>query len=348
MATNKNQHFVPRCYLRPFTGNGEGRSINVFNIDRAKLILGAPVKNQCSKDYFYGSNQYLENAIQAVEGAYSEQIKSLLGGAVAISQSASIVLRRFWLLQNMRTEAASVRAVELSTGLAEALDPDGRDFALTIKEAVQLAMHAYAESMTCIDDLNLCLIRNTSSRPFVTSDDPAILTNRWHFHRQLHLTRSFGLGSAGVIGMLPISEILLCVLYDAEFYDITAPNGFADISSDSDVELVNEHQFLNCHANIYTRTESEHFLLNQLNQAMSRRIYPSRETTYSVRDCEVEGGDLVRYKVVNSKPNEPHEALIHSRQLHASPRAWPSFLRWKYRGHFAPDDKSTRRGTSRW
>lgn len=64
MASNKNQHFVPRCYLRPFTLDGNGLSINIFNIDRSRAIKNAPVKNQCSGDYFYGKDQKLERALQ--------------------------------------------------------------------------------------------------------------------------------------------------------------------------------------------------------------------------------------------------------------------------------------------
>jgi hypothetical protein len=44
MATNKNQHFVPRVHLRPFTVDEGGAAINVFNLDREKLIPNAPVK----------------------------------------------------------------------------------------------------------------------------------------------------------------------------------------------------------------------------------------------------------------------------------------------------------------
>ncbi|WP_353958780.1 DUF4238 domain-containing protein [Zwartia vadi] len=67
MATNKNQHFVPRCHLRPFTKDESDASINVFNLDRRKLIPNAPVKNQCSRDYFYGRDDRLEMAIQSLE-----------------------------------------------------------------------------------------------------------------------------------------------------------------------------------------------------------------------------------------------------------------------------------------
>lgn len=38
MASNKNQHFVPRCHLRPFTRDTEGKVINLFNLDRDSRI----------------------------------------------------------------------------------------------------------------------------------------------------------------------------------------------------------------------------------------------------------------------------------------------------------------------
>ena len=54
MANLKNQHFVPRCLLKPFTQDGEGKAINVYNIRHDKLIQNAPVKGQCARDYLYG------------------------------------------------------------------------------------------------------------------------------------------------------------------------------------------------------------------------------------------------------------------------------------------------------
>jgi len=78
MASNKNQHFVPRCYLRPFTHDGADSAINLYNIDRQKFIEMASVKHQCSGDYFYGSDPLLENAIQSTEGAYGTALREIL------------------------------------------------------------------------------------------------------------------------------------------------------------------------------------------------------------------------------------------------------------------------------
>lgn len=54
MAFNKNQHFVPKVHLRPFSLDGENLSISLINLRQMKPIPNAPVKNQCSSDYFYG------------------------------------------------------------------------------------------------------------------------------------------------------------------------------------------------------------------------------------------------------------------------------------------------------
>lgn len=53
MAHNKNQHFVLRCHLNPFTKVEVGVTINLLNLTRAAAISETPVKNQNSQDYFY-------------------------------------------------------------------------------------------------------------------------------------------------------------------------------------------------------------------------------------------------------------------------------------------------------
>src|SRR6185312_2249221 len=74
VASNKNQHFVPRCYLKPFTLNGEGLAISLLNVDQHRLVLTAPVKHQCSGDYFYGKDLQIEKALQHIEGLYANSL----------------------------------------------------------------------------------------------------------------------------------------------------------------------------------------------------------------------------------------------------------------------------------
>ena len=95
MATNKNQHYVPRCHFKPFTKDEEGLSINLFNLDQRRLIRNAPVKNQCSGDYFYGQDAELEQLIQNLEGGYGEIRKAVHETRYRLSDDHREALRDF-------------------------------------------------------------------------------------------------------------------------------------------------------------------------------------------------------------------------------------------------------------
>lgn len=204
MATNKNQHFVPRCYLRPFTHEEAGKAIRIFNIDREHIVANAAVKHQCSGSYFYGEDEKLEAAIQFLEQNYAGTLRRVREPSYKrLLADDELILKRFWLLQYLRTEAASRRAVEMNNQLGELIGADS-SFDLEIRDAVLMAMQTFAEEMKVIDDLKVCLLKNTTEFPFITSDDPAILTNRWFQSDKRHRGSAFGLGSSGALAILPL------------------------------------------------------------------------------------------------------------------------------------------------
>src|SRR3546814_18886656 len=93
---------------------------------------------------------------------------------------------------------------------SDILMPPMREAMLT---AVQAAMLHFNETMKIVDDLKLCLVRNHTDMPFVTSDNTAILTNRLHLQRRHKALNSFGVKSAGAIFVLPLKPKLFAVLY---------------------------------------------------------------------------------------------------------------------------------------
>lgn len=332
MATNKNQHFVPRVHLRPFTVDEGDAAINVFNLDREKLIQNAPVKNQCSRDYFYGRDEKLESAIQTVESAYGSVLSDLRKTGRPLEQGHKVVLLRFWLLQYMRTEAASRRSVEMAADLhdfSEARDP----FQLGIKEAVQIAMRTYADMMSITDDLKSCLIRNRTAIPFVTSDDPAVLANRWYLEDKRIRGRTFGLQSAGALAILPLTPRLAFIAYDGDVYSIPHQKGWVETKRETDVRALNQHQFLNCFANVYLHdVQHKQILDDQYRVALSNRSPERRRFHVAVRDVTV--GDHTRYRVVSTEEAKSTQldTLFHSETVHYRPTHWPAFIRWRKPG----------------
>ena len=216
MATNKNQHFVPRCYLKAFTVNAENLAINLFSLDRKKLIQNAPVKNQCSRDYFYGQDDRLETAIQLIETGYAKAIRDLIVNNSSLSNDNKIVFKIFWIFQHLRTEAAAMRAVQMTEDTRDIAGIDAEEFSIGIKEAVQMACRAFSESMHIIDDLKFCILKNKTKLPFVTSDNPAILTNKWRLDKDRIPGHSFGLGSSGTLILLPLTPKLFFLGYDGD------------------------------------------------------------------------------------------------------------------------------------
>lgn len=332
MATNKNQHFVPRCYLRPFTFDGAGKAIRIFNIDREQIIDDAPVKHQCSGSYFYGEDEKLESAIQFIEQHYASTLRRIQDlGYEKLSANDELVLKRFWLLQHLRTEAASRRAVEMTNDLGKLVGADS-SYNLEIRDAVLMEMQAFAEEMDVVDDLRACVLKNTTDVPFITSDDPAIMTNKWFKSDRRHLGSAFGLGSSGVLAILPLSEDAMFIAYDSDVYSISKSCGIAKTRRERDVHALNQFQFLNCRANIFPghRYDSQ-ALCADYRACKGSRIDERHVLHYAILD-QVEG-EHKRYRVVDNPDDERHEeALVHSQTRFPSPKNWPLLLRWRKKG----------------
>lgn len=332
MATNKNQHFVPRCYLKPFTNNGENRAINLFNLDPQRAIPTAPVKKQCSGDYFYGQDDHLETAIRAVEGGYASTLARIQSPRYVLTDSDKAVLRTFMLFQHLRTEAASKRSVEMFAGMEYAIGSPIPDLKPSIKDAVQFAMRAFAEEMNLFEDLKVCLVRNKTKMPFVTSDDPAVVTNRWHKECPRAQHKSPGLMACGIAIFLPLTPRILCIAYDGDVYSVPHECGWTEVRNELDVKAFNEQQFLNAFANIYFRDWDDHeWIKNSYHAVQGRRLSCRHRVHYAVLDGS--DGTHKRYKVVERFDAVEHkEALVHTETLSPTPSRWPTQLRWRTKG----------------
>lgn len=338
MATNKNQHFVPRCHLRPFTLEGQDASITLFNIERKKLINKAPVKNQCSKDYFYGTDENLEQAIQLVESGYGRALRSILNDSRTLKDEDKAVFKTFWIFQHMRTEAAAMRAVEFAESTRTLADIPPGEFSLDIKGAVQMACQTFGSVIHQIDDLKCCIIKNKTDVPFITSDNPAILTNKWRLDQDKSTGFSFGMGSAGTIAILPLSPKLLFLAYDGDVYNIPNIKGVLEIKNSRDAIALNRHQFLQCFSNIYVHdAKHEKALTQHYSEIESRR--PKNRHVIHYAEIDSTNGSHVRYKVIPAEDRDKtKDAMMHSQVIHPHPGIWPSQISIRKNGSVFTND----------
>jgi hypothetical protein len=333
MASNKNQHFVPRCYLKPFTLGGAGLAINLFNTDIERPIQHAPVKGQCSGTFFYGEDLILERSLQAFEGLYGAALTQILHSNYRLNDDHRHLLRHFWCLQYLRTEAASRRAVEMSTAFEAVAGLPANSFRLSIRETVQSAMRNFNEVRHVVDDMKVCLFRNRSPLPLVTSDDPAIMTNRLHLQKRDTFSGAPGLSSAGAIFLLPLSPEVLFVAYDGGVYTIPNDGGWVYLDRERDVNAFNQHQYLNCRANVYFHNwDHRHQIAEHFGQIAARRLEVHHRIHYTVFDHAEDGGEV--FRVIDREAAGPHEsAIIHTEGILAAPIDWPAQI--AYRGDAA-------------
>jgi len=119
MPENKNQHFVPRCALKPFSLDGAGLAINLFNIRRARAIQNAPVKSQCARDYLYGKGEKSAESLLAQLDEQYARIVMRLGSGANLSKTDEDLLRLFIAVQLRRTAAALNQMRELTSSMKD-------------------------------------------------------------------------------------------------------------------------------------------------------------------------------------------------------------------------------------
>lgn len=335
MAAFRNQHFVPKCYLKAFSLQREGAAINLYNIDRRRGIKDAPVKNQCAAAYFYGDDLELERTLQGSEGFYSNTLRNIFQPNYELAADDEFVLKHFCYLQYCRTDAAARRNEQF---IAEMLNVahDGDippDWQTSMRASVLAGMRAFAQTMRIVDDLRVGLVKNRTRKAFITSDDPAIMTNKWHPQHALAKGRSCGVGAAGVIFFLPLSPDILCVIYDGDVYSLPDRGGWALANKVADVDAFNEHQFLNCVANIYFENwDGLPEIRQDFESYVERRPAARYEVTIAVLDREDRHGQHYRVVAREELDGERNaDALIHVKSIPVRPHRWPSLIKKRLR-----------------
>lgn len=332
MSSYKNQHFVPRCYFRPFSLNRKGKAVNLYNINSSQTIRNASVKGQCSKDYLYGDSLEIEHLLENLERDYARVLWVLDDQSGNPTEQDLNVLREFMILQYCRTEAAAKKigswfqCTYETTSECSSLSPPDLDLSTRTMALEALQMHPGFLDITT--DLKICIVRNEALSDFVTSDDPVFLTSR--FHAQKLRNNVFGAGSAGALFFLPISPRLLLVLYDADIYTVIAKQGsFISINSERDVYACNELQYLNADGNIYFSDWNQRGQIERQFKAVAMRGQDNRvRSSKLVEDGQIPGGRFYR-QAKDDEDTIDCGALIRMTNLRVFPTTWISKLRFR-------------------
>ena len=262
-SKKKNQHFVPRHYLKRFSFD-QGSQIRLFNLDIQKYVPEAPLKSQCSSSYFYGEDTSGESILTEIEGIAEDLFGQICKDRdIPKSYSQRLDLMTVLSLMHRRTR----RHAELDSGFIEVvtkrmirMNPTLKNDSIsTVLDRVRIRDRAAplrsVKTSLCyphlIFDLELRLIIAPAGKAFITSDHPVILLNQ-AFFQTVESAAICGLASKGLQIFLPISPEFLVVAFDPGLYRVgSRRRTFYQIERDEDCELINALQILNAEENLY-------------------------------------------------------------------------------------------------
>lgn len=291
----KNQHFVPRMYLKNFAVF-DGKAINLYNLHSGKSIKNAPTKGQCSRDYFYGEDLVIEKSLQPLEGRASTIIKEIIKTNHTPFQEqdkADLLLFTIFLLNRTLSAANAIDAIADNVGRTILKQDASLDHELLNEVSIGLtnpaaeALRAASQSVFMAADLAMKLLINHTDTELITSDNPVILYNQLLEGSDIKLGSNTGLAISGLQVFLPLSPRHLLVFYDRAAYKVgDKKSDSAPIKNKDDVRKFNDLQYLNCHEHLYAYSGfggTELDLLIKRNSKRTRLSKPSFETWNEVQ-----------------------------------------------------------------
>ena len=293
MADRKRQHYVPRFLLRNFAADRSGKTICILNIQTGKSIPGAKLKTQACKDYFYGSDGYLENALSVVEGRVSAIIADVCELKLPCWRSNEHdELLLFTVQLYLCTQYAAEATSEFMEGFMKSVVPPhlkehAARVGIRLDQPAAFNLKFAWPAFLVASDLGYALFHNKTGTPFITSDNPVVLYNQFLERRKLFGSNT-GWVTKGLQVFLPLSPTHLLLFYDRDVYGTrNKSNWVIDGVTPADVCELNKLQCITANENVYYGANVDDAYVRGVlaDVALRRRVCRASATTYQSANC---------------------------------------------------------------
>jgi Arc/MetJ-type ribon-helix-helix transcriptional regulator len=265
----KNNHFVPRRYLRRFRSVSD-RQVALYNIKSRRVIEVAAIGDQCYRDYFYTKNPAFEAAFTKLENAHEGLYERMIADEFAPAPGSvdRNTLSAAIMFQEGRTFSALDRANHLAgefikSALRVQLEKTGKadlieylpQVKVSLTDGIMDTIQRHLSMYPLIDDLDCTLFVNRTTEDFLTCDHPIALGNNLAQDRPSGA--SVGFSSRGLVIVNPLSPRALVLLSDREVYKVTRnARGVAYLTNHQEVVGLNLAQCSVAHVNLYFASET--------------------------------------------------------------------------------------------
>ncbi|WP_193777996.1 DUF4238 domain-containing protein [Psychrobacter sp. FDAARGOS_221] len=275
----KNQHYVPKFYLRNFSFENNRKQIGLFNLENECFIPKAKLKTQASKNFFYGRDGVIEDNLAGIEGRLSRLISGILvnNSLPRCNSQEHFDLLEFAVLTDMRTPTRLKQIQQINNELmkfsSDEIENGDLVEQLTLmssEDILKMNINNVSRIAGDIKDLSYKLLINETPKPFITSDYPVVRYNQFLEERN-HLPSNTGYGFVGLQIFIPLNSRITLILYDEGIYKIGhRQQKVVPISNLKDIEQLNILQFINCFSTVYFNHEvNEAYIKSLFNKSKS-------------------------------------------------------------------------------
>lgn len=309
MTDKKNQHYIPKFYLRNFSYLKNKKQIGVFNIDNRLLVQRAKLKTQGSKNFFYGYDGIIEDNLANIEGSLSKAINEIIETRLIPKRNSErhLELLSFVTLTDLRNpikvQGFKNQMTEMKQNLLK-LDPqvDVDKFVPnpTHEEIIKLLLSNSFEMINYISDLEYKLLINKSDKPFISSDFPIVKYNQFLEKANWKLSKS-GYGTVGLQIFIPLNSELILVFFDPGIYKVGCKKKkYLELNNHSDIDAINTLQFINCFETVYFDEKATDSYIRKI-ESISKK-FKRANVTHSTLNHLIKKGECEK-EILRDKEN---------------------------------------------
>jgi len=256
----KNQHYIPKFYLRNFSIDNNQKQIGIYNIKSRFFYASAALKQQGSKNFFYGHDGVIEDQLSNIEGRLATLIKNITSSLILPKRNSKehMELLLFAVLTHIRNPVSIEGIKKSQSMMKERLleespesELDGLIPDISHEDAISLSLSNISRILETINDLHFKLLINKTEAPFISSDFPVVKYNSFLEKKKWSLSKT-GYVTKGLQIFIPLNPELLLVFYDSGIYKIgNKKDTVCEIRNLKDINQFNVLQVLNCSENIF-------------------------------------------------------------------------------------------------
>jgi hypothetical protein len=297
ITEKKNQHYVPKFYLRNFSYLNNKKQIGIYNIENSFFFPTSKLKTQGSKNFFYGQDGVIEENLSTIEVYLAKSINTIISNSKLPEKKSEnyLSLQSFAVLTDLRSPV-SVRAMNQMYSAMESelnkLDPNflkGNPIPTRNDEdIIGNLLSMTSEVVEMINDLKIKLLINDTETSFISSDFPVVKYNQ--FLEGKTSTSNTGYGIRGLQIIFPINDKLSIILFDSSIYKVgNKRDNYLVIKNEKDIDSLNLLQFVNCLSTIYFNEKvSKSYIqkLHEKSKKFQRANQGKSESSYITREGE--------------------------------------------------------------